>query len=70
MLFFHLRHTTAKRISYVVSADPDWKINLAGEHGCFHLPNPLPYEKSHVWLCGAYYELMCTTRTSEKHGYQ
>lgn len=70
MLFFHLRHRTAKRISYVVSSGPDCKINLAGEHRCFHLPNPLPYEESHVWRCGAYYELMCTKRTSEKHGYQ
>lgn len=70
MLFFHLRHRTAKRISYVVSSGPDCKINLAGEHRCFHLPNPLPYEESHVLRCGAYYVLMCTKRTSEKHGYQ
>lgn len=62
--------TRAKRISYDLCSDPVWKINLAKEHCCFHLPSPPPYEKSHVWLCSAYYELMCTTRTSETHGYQ
>lgn len=61
---------TTQNISSDVCSDPVWKINLAEEHSCFHLPSPPPYEKSHVWLCSAYYELMCTTRTSETHGYQ
>lgn len=62
--------TTTKRIFNDVCSDPAWKINLSEEHRCFRLPSPPPYEKSHVWLCSAYYELMCTTRTSETHGYQ
>lgn len=62
--------TTAKRVFYDVCSDPVWKINLVKEYSCFHLPPHPPYEKSHVWLCSAYYDLMCTTRTSETHGYQ
>lgn len=70
LLFIMSSQTTTKRISYDVCSDPVWEINLAEEHSCFHLPSPPPYEKSHVWLCRAYYDLMCTTRTSETHGYQ
>lgn len=29
------RHTTAEGISYDVSSDPDWEINLAEEHSVF-----------------------------------
>lgn len=29
------RHTTAKGISYDVSSDPGWEINLAEEHSVF-----------------------------------
>lgn len=54
----------------LVSSDPAGKINLAGKHSCIHQPSSPPYEKSHVWRCNAYYELMCTTRASETHGYQ
>lgn len=67
--YCHLAQQT-REYPMMLALTQSGKLIWQKEHGCFHLPSPPPYEKSHVWLCTAYYDLMCTTRTSETHGYQ